>query len=219
MIRNYSFLVLMFTFLTCFSTLLHGDDYVPSSQTSIGYQSRSEDRFVRRIIVEGSLANAAYQGDQSSRYTKPNGYSAGVLLDLLGSRDVVLETGAMYRQFGTTYNNGLGDNTFTANYISVPIDAKFYLSGQEVTSLYLKAGFLGSTLISNNTMYATPTSQFGARSWETAFLGGLGAKFNLTSSTDLLVEVDYSRSIDSVFNDTTVYRSDLSAALGFAMNL
>ncbi|OFZ11210.1 MAG: hypothetical protein A2Z20_11005 [Bdellovibrionales bacterium RBG_16_40_8] len=68
-------------------------------------------------------------------------------------------------------------------------------------------------------MYVTPTTQIGARSWETAFLGGLGIKFNLSPATDLLLEADYSRSIDSVFNNASVYRSDLSAALGLAVNL
>ena len=220
MIGKYSLVVLFFAFLGCWSFTAFGDDEGGgSSHTSVTNENRSQDRFFRRINFEGTLANAGYQGDESTRYSKPNGYSAGVLFDLLGNGGLVLETGALYRQFGTTYNNGLGDNSFTANYISVPVDLKFYLSGQEATSFFLKAGVLGSTLISNNTMYATPTTQIGAKSWETAFLGGLGIKFNLSSATDLLLEVDYSRSIDSVFSDASIYRTDLSAALGFAVNL
>jgi len=218
-ITKYRLTVLLFTFLSCASPSAFGADYGASSETSVTNENRDQDRFFRRVIFEGSLANAGYQGGGSSRYSNPNGYSAGVLLDLLGRGGLVLETGAVYRQFGTTYNNGVGDNKFTANYISIPVDVKYYLSGQETTSLYFKAGVMGSTLISNNTMYSTPTTQIGARSWETALLGGLGVKFNLSSATDLLLEADYSRSVDSVFNDANVYRSDLSAALGLAINL
>ena len=219
MTKIYRLPVLFFTLLSCASPSAFGADYGASTEISVINENRDQDRFFRRVIFEGSLANAGYQGDGSSRYSNPNGYSAGVLLDLLGHGGLVLETGAMYRQLGTTYNNGVGDNKFTANYISIPVDVKYYFSGQETTSLYLKAGVMGSTLISNNTMYSTPTTQIGARSWETAFLGGLGVKFNLSSATDLLLEADYSRSIDSVFNDANVYRSDISAALGLAINL
>jgi hypothetical protein len=44
-------------------------------------------------------------------------------------------------------------------------------------------------------------------------------KVNLSDVSDLIVEGDYSRSIESVFNNASIYRSDLSAALGFAVNL
>ena len=78
---------------------------------------------------------------------------------------------------------------------------------------------MGSTLISSNTMYATPTTQIGTSLWETALLGGVGAKFNLSSATDLILEADYSRSVNSVFDGASFYRSDLSGGLGLAVNL
>ena len=219
MSKRFCSTALLLASVVCASISAGADDTVTTTQTTVTTEGRSQDRFFRRIIFEGSLVNAGYQGDDSARYSNPNGYSAGILFDLLGRRGLVLETGALYRQLGTTYDNGLGANTFTANYISIPFDLKYYFSGQEVTSLYLKAGVLGSTLISNNTMYATPATQIGANAWETAFLGGLGCKFNLSSATDLLLEADYSRSINSVFDNASVYRSDISAALGFAINL
>ncbi len=220
--KNYSKfgpIFLSIVFSICLAPKLFADEPGASSQTSVSNPNRSEERFFRRIIFEGSFANAGYEGDHSSRYSRPNGYSAGILFDLLGNGGMVLETGALYRQFGTTYNNGLSENDFTANYISVPLDLKYYFNGQESTSVFIKAGVMGSTLISDNTMYSTPTTQIGAKSWETDFLVGGGFKFNLSTSTDLLIEVDYSRSIDSVMNAVSLYRSDLSAALGLALNL
>ncbi len=218
--KKYSVLgLLTFIFVSLISQANFAEESGGSSQASITNSARSPDRFFRRLIFEASFANAGYEGQDSPRYSRPNGYHAGLLFDLLGTGGLVLETGALYRQFGTTYNNGLAENDFTANYISIPIDAKYYLSGQEATSLFIKAGVMGSTLISNNTMYSTPTNQIGARSWETAFLVGAGVKFNLTGATDLLFEVGYNRSIDSVMNNVDIYRSDLSAALGLALNL
>ncbi len=55
---------------------------------------------------------------------------------------------------------------------------------------------MGSTLISENTMYTTPSTQIGAKSWETAFLVGAGFKINISTSADLLLEANYNRSIE-----------------------
>lgn len=214
--------VILFTLISlgCLSNPAFGaSEDGGNNQTDISRQSSSPARAVRRIIIEGSLVNAGYEGGDSSRYSQPNGYSAGILFDLFGTAKMVLETGALYRQLGTTIDNGLGSNSLTANYISVPVSAKYYFNGQENTSLYMKAGAMGSTLISNNTYYATPTTQIGARAWETALLAGLGLKFNLGANSDLLVEADYTRALDSLFAGSSVYRSDLSAALGLAFNL
>ncbi len=212
--------VLMSLVLTGFTSAAFSQDNAGgTSETTSPRSASSPDRFFRRIMVEGSLVNAGWEGGDTSRYSRPNGYAVGILFDLIGTEKLVLETGALYRQLGTTVENGLGDNSFTANYISVPLSAKYYFSGQESTSLYLKAGAMGSTLLSNNTIYATRTTQVGPNKWETAVLAGVGVKFNLASSTDLLLEANYTRAIDSVFSDQNIYRSDLAAALGVAVNL
>lgn len=210
---------LLFSFICTGSVARAADDSTGTTQGQVTTESHNSDRFFRRIMAEAAYSNVGFQGDNTSRYSQPNGYTAGILLDIIGTGNWVMELGALYRQFGTNYNNGLGNNSFTANYISVPIDAKYYFSGQEGTSLYIKAGAMGSTLTSNNTLYATPTTQVGARQWETAFLGGVGCKIGLNDTTDLLIEGDYSRSIDSVFDGSNVYRSDISAGAGVSVNL
>lgn len=194
----------------------------PDAGTSEAYESRREtgsEHFLRRVIVEGSLLSAGYQGGDSSRYSKPNGYSAGLMLDLLGNGNLVLEAGALYRELGVDIDSGLGNNKFTANYISVPVSAKYYFAGQEATSVYVKGGLMGSTLLSNNRAYTSPTRQIGARSWETSLLAGVGYKVQLSSMTDILIEANYTRSIDTIFPDTNIYRSDLVGTLGLALNL
>ncbi len=209
----------LYTVITYAALSLATSAFAQESVSVTPRDSSSPDRFVRRAIVQASLANAGLEGGDSTRYTKPNGYTAGLLFDLVGQDNLVLETGVMYRQFGTSIDDGLGENKLTANYISVPISAKYYLSSQELSSLYIKGGVMGSTLTSDNTLYSTPTRRIGARSWESAVLAGLGAKINLTDSTDMVLEANYNRALDSLYDDSTVYRSDLSAALGFAVNL
>ncbi len=194
-------------------------DYNMSESSLPTRTASSEGRFARRLMVEGALLNAGFEGGDNSRHNQPNGYSAGLLGDFIGTGLIVMEAGALYRQMGTTPQNGFGNNSFTANYISVPLSAKYYFTSQEFSSLYVKAGYMGSTLISNNTYYSSPTRQLGAQQWESAVLGGIGYKINLGSSTDILVEANYNRGLDSVFADSNVYRSDVSGALGFAMNL
>lgn len=190
-----------------------------TNTTSAGTTASSPDRFLRRIIFEGSLLNAGYEGSGTERYSKENGYAVGILFDLIGTHNWVFETGASYRHLGTDVNNGLGNNSLTANYISIPVSAKFYFSGQEGSSFYLKAGAMGSVLISNNTIYATPTTQVGPNAWETALLVGIGYKMQIASAADLIIEANYTRSINSVFSNDDIYRSDIGAAIGVAVNL
>ena len=204
----------------CISSVCHGATDVDGSNTATTDSAyRDADRTFRRLIPEVSLANAGYEGGDSTRYSSPNGFAAGFMVDLFGKENLVMELGALYRQFGTTYSNGVLNNKYTADYISIPLTAKYYFSGQEVTSFFLKAGVMGSTLVSKNSTYQTPTTQIGARSWETAFVAGLGGKISMTDRTDFVIEADYSRSIDSVLNGANVYRSDLSGVLGVAINL
>ncbi len=200
-----------------FSIGARGNDV--RSETSITSSEQPANRFLRRIFIEGSLSNVGYEGQGAPRYSRPNGYTAGALLDLLGQNKLVLETGALYRQIGTTIDNGLGDNSLTANYVSVPISGKYYFSGQEANSLYLKAGVMGSTLISSNTIYATQTIKVGPRNWETAVLAGVGMKFDITPAADLVLEGTYARALESAFADSDIYRSDLNVALGMAFDL
>src|SRR5947209_5714552 len=99
--------------LLSISTVLAGNNALAqaaSSNTATTYvnEFRDPNRVFRRIIFEGSLINAGFDGGDASRYSKPNGFNAGALLDLLGTGDLVLETGAMYRQLGTTVDNGFG---------------------------------------------------------------------------------------------------------------
>ncbi len=216
MIRLFSLALLFTTSVSAWAEPYE----VPQSETSTQpRQEPSSGRFLRRLIIEGSLVNAGYQGGDTSRYKKPNGYSAGLLLDLVGTANLVIETGVLYRQLGTSLENSVEDRDFTANYISVPVSAKYYFGGQEGTSLYAKAGVMGSTLISNNSLYTTPTTKIGARRWETSLLAGLGFKLNVATATDVLVEADYARAFESVFPDTDIYRSDFSGTLGLAFAL
>ncbi len=173
------------------------------------------DGFFRRIFVTASLMSAGYAGDDAERYTEPNGFSAGFLFDLAGQESFVLESGLLYRKLGNRVTDGFLGADYSGQYLSIPFAAKYYFGGQEATSLYVKGGLMGSLLVAENNTLLSP----GARSWETAFLAGLGYKVALARTTDLIVELDYTRALSSIFPGSSVYRSDLSAALGVGVDL
>ena len=207
------------SFLACLAPSLSLAAEEGRSEATNTRESPTSGRIIRRVIFEGSLTNAGYEGGQASRYSKANGYAAGALFDLLGGGNLVLETGLLYRQIGTSVDNGVNHDDFTGHYLSVPASLKYYFSGQEHTSIYIKGGVMGSTLVSGNQIYTTPTSKIGARSWETSFLAGLGLKLDLSPMTGIVAEADYNRAVDSIFPDSNIYRSDFSGTLGLALNL
>lgn len=176
------------------------------------------DSGFRRIMVEGSAVSATYDGTDASKYSLPSGYSVGVLFDLIGKNEMVLETGLVYRRVSTNVESGLPDNTLNADYVGIPLSAKYYFSGQDVTSIYLKAGVIGSALTGNNTIIAAKNRNVEPKLWQTGAQAGLGVKFDFARDASVLVEVDYLRAFESVFDNATVYRSDASAALGMGMN-
>jgi opacity protein-like surface antigen len=190
-----------------------------SSETSATEYIRESNRTVRRLLVEGSLTNIGYEGKDAARDSKVNGYTVGLLFDLFGSFNFVLETGALYRQLGITIDDRFGDSALPANYVSIPISGKYYFTSQNETSAYLKAGALESAMVSKNISYTKNEKVIKARTWETAMLVGLGIKTKLTSQTDVLFEGDYTRALESMFYDSSVYRSELSATIGIGINL
>jgi hypothetical protein len=83
----------------------------------------------------------------------------------------------------------------------------------------VKLGGIFSDFLTGSTAYQSSGRQIGAQYLEAAALAGVGMKVRVASGTDVLIEVDYSRGFDSIFNSTTDYRSDLGASIGVALNL
>lgn len=201
-----------------FSIFAEADSEGRSEARSDLSENRFPHRFVRRVIVEGSRTGMSHQGIDAPQYSNPMGYSTGLVFDIAGKRNFVVELGALYRQEDTTINNGFINDRFRTQYISVPLSAKYYFIDQEFSSPYVKVGAMGSFLVSDNTVTSASAQQVGAQSWETALMGGLGYKVYATTLLDFLVEADYIRGLDSLFPDTNAYRSDLSLGLGVAFN-
>jgi hypothetical protein len=189
-------------------------------QTEAPRRSSSEERIIRRINPQAGLIWSEYRGTDNKVYFGSNGFSAGATLDLFGTQKMVFETGLLYRQRNASADSGFGTTTFTARYLSVPADLKYYFNGQENTSLYIKAGAMGSNLLDSNTTRTVSgsTVNFNADQWELDGITGLGLKFYLSPSTDLFVEADYQRPWSNMFNGNYAY-SALSANAGFGVNL
>lgn len=180
----------------------------------------NENRFFRRIILGGGLINSGYEGADLSRYSRPNGYIAGILLDIIGTKKLVFEVGAQYRELVSNFEaSAAPDSTVVAQYLTVPVNAKYYFNGQNATSLFIKGGVLGSTLLSNNKIYSDQNKEIGPRLWETALQAGMGVKLNLSPYSDLIIEANYNRSVDPIYENSSIFRSDLIANAAVALTL
>ena len=234
MLFNKNLKIFLFTLILIFSNILFfhyaanaaGEetattllDDTGSNEANVIAPKQDNERLIRRLMIEGSFSNAGFDGTHGNFYSKQNSYTIGMLTDLLGEKKWVLETGVLFRQSNTLIDNGITNNVYSANYISIPLSAKYYLSGQVGTSFYVKAGAMESNLISNDNVYASDNTLNKTRSWETALLAGIGAKINLSPATDILIEINYNRALESMLVNSSVYRSDINAALGLALNL
>ncbi len=172
-------------------------------------QGRDRERFFRRVILESSIVSSEYNGADAHHYIQPAGYNSGILVDIIGKENLVLETGALYRELLTVVDRDFSNSSIRSSYLVLPATAKYYLDGQEGTSFYCKAGLMG----------ATPTSSLQSNIWELAGFAGLGLKIHAFSDVDFLFEADYSRSFEAIFPDSDVYRSGFGIAVGIAINL
>lgn len=182
--------------------------------------SSSPERFVRRIMPQASVVFSQVQGADAGDYYGRNGFTAGALVDL-GGGDLVVETGALYREMGLIRQSG--GPALNVQYLSFPVAAKYYFFGQESTSPYVKGGAMGSTLLSQNANnspgYTGTQFNVAARSWELSALAGVGGKFYLSPGADALVEMSYIRAIDSLTPDASIYSASVNLTAGIAISL
>ncbi len=207
-----------------FLSKIYGQEY--SNQSKMRFENRgsSEERLVRRIIPQASIILSDYKGADAPDYLNKNGFSVGALADLGTDYNLVLETGLLFRQFNAGSQFALWNTNYTNNYLSVPVAAKYYFSGQENTSFYVKGGAMGSTLVSQSTSStpgnAGPIYSVNDQNFEVSALGGFGAKFFISRDTDFVVEGVYTRDVNAIFtNPAGVYIGALNFSAGVTVNL
>lgn len=211
-------------FILCFCFLTVGAFAQENSNTtSTENTASSPHRLVRRIMPQVQLIYSNYQSDATTNYINKQGWGAGALFDFGTAQHLVLESGLLYRELNGGFQNTYGSTTYTFDYLSLPVAAKVYFSGQENTSFYLKAGAMASTQTASNVVYspgyAGSAQSVNGRAWEFAGLGGAGMKFVLTPQSDIFIEADYSRPTDILFTTATGYNAAWNLGAGFGLNL
>ena len=183
--------------------------------------TRSEGAF-SRIIPEISFISATLTGESAQDVNNKNGFGIGLLMDL-GHSNAVLETGVMYRQLGTFSNPPASiGSTLNLNYLSLPLIGKYYFSGQEESSAYIKAGFMPSLLVAKsveNDVYSTSYIR-GINSFDIQATVGLGGKIAIDGGTDFILEADYARGLFNIDAEGgSIYNSSFTVLAGLGISL
>jgi hypothetical protein len=215
---------IVLSFVLGFISSAYAQEY--SNETKMRFENRgsSEERLVRRIIPQAAILLSDYKGGDAPNYQNKNGFSVGALVDFGTDYHFVVESGLLYRQLNAGSQFALWNTNYSNNYLSLPVAAKYYFQGQENTSVYIKGGAMGSTLLSQ-TVNSTPGSggpvySVNDQNFEVSALGGLGAKFFITRDTDFVVEGVYTRDVNAIFtNGAGVYNSALNLSAGVTVNL
>lgn len=194
------------------------DDAEEADQASAGESTASlpaaesrNDFKPTRILPQIGGALSSITGEGTGDAKNRVGLHVGATADF-GSSDFVIESGLLYRQLGA--NAGQGDSELTANYLSVPVFAKYYFQGFDETSLYVKGGLLASVLV-----YKEQRGGRAINDFDFGPSAGIGAKFPAGSSSEFFVEANYYRGLIQLWENGSQYNSSLALMGGFSLAL
>jgi len=185
--------------------------------------SRARDGFgIQRITPQVGFSIAGVTGPNTGFKGSTGGFVGGATLDL-GNRDFVFETGLLYRQAGASS----GTFTLTADYLSVPLLAKFFINGSSApASFFIRAGVMPSMLVRENVSVKFSGDSYNIRdaqlvnSFDLPGVVGLGSKFSAGSSTEFVISADLMRSLIKVNRGPgTVYHQGIALMSGVAILL
>jgi hypothetical protein len=166
----------------------------------------------RRFIPTLAYTVSEFHGSTSANTRSQTGLNAGVLVDLANRSDLVLETGFLFRR--------LGIGAHTLSFLSIPAHFKYYFSGEEYTSPYIKLGLVPSILAEAEEIPGqTSTINTSFQNFELSGSAGLGGKFHLKKGMDAIVEISYGRALTTLVKGSDLFISswNLSAGLGFSL--
>lgn len=155
----------------------------------------------RRVVPTASIIVSDFVGGEAHKYEHDPkvGVGLGATLEI-GRENLVFETGLLYRQQGISQKISDVEVVVHADYMSLPLAAKYYFNGQDVSSFYLKGGLLPALLVSKKVVGKTlnfrmERSDYFMTNFELGAIAGLGGKINLSSNAALILEANYSRGI------------------------
>lgn len=207
---------------------------------------------IGRVTPAVSLIFSGFSGVDKNAFASPYkgmrlGTGAGATVDI-GRSNLVLETGLLYQQLGSDISSmpsaGFalvtalsGDPELKLDYLAIPIEAKYYFSGQKKSSWYVKGGLMPSFLVSKNAKISsqvfgyqdgsfgwheetTSTSNVPANNIYLPAVIGIGGKMNVSDNIAIILETTYQHSITPIFTDSpSSTLSGLSFTTGLDIDL
>jgi hypothetical protein len=201
------------------------DQQQDEAPVTIGRSNRnvrkSSTSKVSRIIPQASVlvSNFTRSGESANSKT---GFGIGAVADI-GHSDFVFETGLLYRQLGAAGSTDLVDIVVNLNYLTVPIVGKYYFSGQNTNSAYIKLGLLPSILVSKEATasalgLSASTSNFDVKTFDLGPVAGLGGKIGMNDTTSMIIEANYYRGLTKI-TESEIYNSAFTLTAGIALDL
>jgi hypothetical protein len=204
---------------------------VAVSQTTTRIQNVTTNSFseVSRAMPHLGLILSSLAGVDGAGSQTKTGFEIGGLVDF-GRGRTVFETGILYRQLGSYSVGSFGGNSisaaFEAEYIAVPLNAKFYVSGQKENSLFLKGGIMPGYLVSkkikgNNSNGSSGTiNDVPMSSFDLSIDMGLGGRLITGEKSSILLEATYARGLTNVFETSSnAFNSSFAFTAGFAIDM
>ncbi len=208
---------------------------------SLKLMGKNGERFIQRLIALPFMAFSVFDGKDDSLMA-PKGYSdsfnfgiSGQLatdLNLLSSDNFFIETGVAYIQMGsdTGYSFSSGSQSLTLNdhlytsYLGITLNAKWYSSGERVSSFYVKGGgtplFLMGTNYSNQGSQFLSASRFGnVSSFDIALDLGIGYSYKVSDDFHVMIDVTAYQGLLPVVSNYSAYNVALTTGIGIGYNL
>jgi hypothetical protein len=192
--------------------------------------------FATISTFDGQDQNSISQ-NQSDGSNYATNFSGAALVDLnFGSSKLVGEAGVNYFTTGsnTDYPNsyvysyaGLsnrGTDAETFHYVGIPLHMKYFFSGENKTSLYLKGGGAPSFLVKSQYQNFSGPSYIGSRfgsfsNFDMVFDAELGLALPIYSNYGLIVEGGYFHGILPVTSAFNLYNTGFTIGAGLSYSL
>ncbi|MCC6277825.1 MAG: PorT family protein [Oligoflexia bacterium] len=200
-----------------------------ASQIETNTPSTASEAKISRMIPHVGLLLSSYTGIDGAGAETKTGFEVGALVDL-GRQKTVFETGVLYRQMGAYSVAAIGGDTISsgieADYLSVPLNAKYYVHGQNQTSLVLKGGIAPSYLISQRAKSSNMNGLSGSTEdtrlsrFDLGLIMGVGGRLLTGEKSSLLLEATYYRGLTNAFETTNnAYNAAFGFSAGFAVEM
>lgn len=196
-------------------TEIQAVDMSEMAESKLEMEEVTPTKAVIRVTPQLGLSSLSYSG-KDSRASSSEAAAGGLLFDL-GEKNRVLQTGFLIFQSRSkaniTENNVSTKQNVEANYLGLPLLAKFHVLGSKDKGMYLKAGMMAAFLNS-----AKPKSDVSPL--DTLGIVGLGGQYALSKKTQFVLDGTYNQGfVDTLRTKGRTYNQGFMITTGVSFDL